>query len=255
MGPRSWSFQRPVPARNGQYSGRMQRPASRPARLVAVVVAGLLAAGCNGSETGNGGEEDEQQAADVRAASINLQLTDLPEGYAAIPAPEDDAEARLADCPGFFEDGSIVADASSPGFASQTDTSLRFVTSRTAVLSGPGESEQVLASVREPAVLGCLSERFGEAFARIVPETTPAMALALAPDPSLPELGGASVGLVGTATFTSDAAPGPITLTTSIVFIQTGEVLSVLLFGGVLEPFPPEAIRALSTTVADRQTS
>lgn len=232
----------------------MHRALTRPGVRVAVVVlASLSAANCSGGE--NADDEDHGRSAEVRAASINLQLTDLPEGYVAIPASDGENQEPLQDCPGIFEDDEVVADASSPGFSLQTDASLRFVTSRTVVLSGTGPSQRALASIRAPGVLACLSERFGEAFARILPQAAPVTALALVPDPALPELGGASVGLGGAATFTSEGDTAPITLTTSIIFIQTEDAVSVLLFGGVLEPFPSDIITALATTVADRQSA
>lgn len=144
-----------------------------------------------------------------------------------------------------------VADADSPTF--QTDAGLRFVASQTAILTDPEPAERVLSSLQDPPVLECLSEDLGEVLTGIVPGTTTETDLTLAPDPEVSDVGERSVLLTGSATFSREGAEAPLPFTVSLAFIQTDEVLSVLLFGGIGEPFPPDTLQALTTAVADRQ--
>ena len=221
------------------------------------MVCGLLGvSGCDDDQEAGGGADDGSElAANARVAAVNVQLTDLPEGYVAIPAP-DGEEVDNPALDGCVEDlgDDTVADAESPTFRLQSDAGIDFVASETSVLSEAEPAERVLTSVTDQSVLDCLSRDLGEVLASILPGTTTETGLTLTPDPDFPDVGDESVHLEGSATFTR---PGeePITLTASLVFLQTDEVLSVLLFGGIGEPFPPDALRSLSSAVADRQSA
>lgn len=209
--------------------------------------------GCSDTEGGDGGGDEEAAlAANARAAAVNVQLTDLPEGYVAIP-PSNEEQGGSAILDGCVEDLDevTVAEADSPTF--QTDAGLRFVASQTAILSDPEAAERLLSSLQDPTVLECLSEDLGEVLAGILPGTTTETDLTLAPDPDLPDVGDRSVLLTGRAIFSREGAEVPVPFTASLAFIQTDEVLTVLLFGGITEPFPPDTRRDLTTAIADRQ--
>ena len=230
------------------------RPSSRLAALVVCCLLGISA--CDDDQGAGGGDDDGNElAANARAAAVNVQLTDLPEGYVAIPAPEGEQvdNPALDDC---VEDMGefTVADAESPTYRLQSDAGIDFVASETSVLSEPEPAARVLASVTDQPVLDCLSRDLGEVLASILPGATTETPLTLTPDPDFPDVGGESVRLEGSATFARPGA-GPVTLTASLVFLHTDEVLSVVLFGGIGEPFPPETLRALTSAVADRQSA
>lgn len=205
-----------------------------------------------GSDASNGTEGE--LAANARAAAVNVQLTDLPEGYVAIPP--DDAQDDGAMLDGCVEDlGEVtVADAESPTFELQSGDGIHFLASETSVLSDPEPAERLLASLTDQTVLDCLSRDLGEVLSSILPGATTETSLALAPDPDFPDVGDERVHLTGTATFTR---PGqePIPITASLTFLQTDEILSVLLFGGIREPLPPETLGTVASTVAERQAA
>jgi hypothetical protein len=185
-----------------------------------------------------------------------VSLSDLPEGFAAVPRSDGDDgddgdDAPLEDCVEGVDDVSI-ANAGSPIFRLQSDASLRFVVSETSILSDPDEGQRLIDSIQEEPVLDCLSDRLGDVF---LPEATTETPLVLAPDPGFPEIGERRLRLAGSATFTNDSAPGPITVTTSLVFVQTEDALSVLVFGGILEPFPADTAQDLAVAVAERQST
>lgn len=236
----------------------MNPPSARSgSRLAALALCGLLAAGCSDSEgAGDGDSGESELAANARAAAVNVQLTDLPEGYAAIPASADEQGGDDPTLDGCVEDlGEVtVAEAESPTFRLASDAGITsFVASETSVLSDPEPAERLIASVQEPPILDCLSRDLGEVLASILPGATAETTLMLAPDPNFPDVGEASVQLAGSATFTmSDEAA--VSISVSLVFLQTNEVLSVLLFGGIPEPFPPETLRSLVNTIANRQS-
>lgn len=237
----------------------MSCPALRsPFRLAALALCALVGvAGCSDGNDGDGGDAVQSEvAANARAAIINVDLSDLPEGFVAIPTPEegegDEEPATVEGCVGKIEDVT-VADAASPTFRLSSDASLSFVTSETSILSDADAGDELLDSVQEQPVLDCLSERLGEVFAALLPGATTASPLALTPDPQFPELASRSVRLEGEATFVQEDAPDPITVSTSLVLLQTGDALSVLLFGGLPESFDTETLRSVTTAVADRQ--
>lgn len=205
-----------------------------------------------GSDAGNG--DQGELAANARATAVNVQLTDLPEGYVAIPP--DDAEGDNAMLDGCVEDlGEVtVADAESPTFRRQSGGGVHFVASETSVLSDPEPAERLLDSVTDQAVLDCLSGDLGEVLSSILPGATTEATLTLTPDPALPDVGDERVHLTGTATFTQPGE-GSISISASLTFLQTDEVLSVLLFGGIREPFPPETLRSVAGSVAERQSA
>lgn len=205
-----------------------------------------------GGDASNGNEGE--LAANARAAAVNVQLTDLPEGYVAVPP--DDAQDDGAMLDGCVEDlGEVtVADAESPTFQLQSGDGIHFVASETSVLSDAEPAERLLDSVTDQAVLDCLSRDLGEVLSSILPGATTETSLALAPDPEFPDVGDERVHVTGTATFTR---PGeePIPIAASLTFLQTDDVLSVLLFGGIREPVPPETLRSVAGTIAERQSA
>lgn len=225
-------------------------------RLAALALCGLLSAsGCSDSEGGGEEAPDAELEASARAAAVNLQLTDLPEGYVALPAADDGGQRDNAALDACVEnlDDVTVAEADSPTFGLQAGgAGVRFVASETSVLSDSAPAERLLSSVTEEPVLECLSRDLGEVLGSILPGAAAEAELTLAPDPGFPDLGAGSVHLTGSATFVrGDEAP--VSFATSLVFVQTGDILSVVLFGSVAEPFPAETIRSLATTVAERQ--
>ena len=231
----------------------MNLPSSRPGpRFVALALCGLLTVtACSDNQGAGGGDDGESElAANARAAAINVSLADLPEGYAAIPPSEEgDEPAPVEGCIDGINDVSVAA-ASSPIFRLQTDASLHIVGSKTSILSDPEPAERLLASVQEQSVLACLSERLSEIFLPNAAAETP---LVLAPDLEFPDVGEQSLRLTGTGTFATESASEPLALATSLVFIQTDDAVSVLVFGGIIEPFPSETAQAVAAAVADRQ--
>ena len=231
-----------------------------PFRVAALVLCALLGvAGCSdadGNEDAGENEVQSEVAANARASAINVGLSDLPEEFVAIPAPQDgegeEEPAAVEGCVGQIEDVT-VADAASPTFRLSSDASLSFLTSETSIISDPDAGDELLDAVQEQPVLDCLSDRLGEVFAELLPGATTAIPLALTPDTDFPELAGRTVRLAGEATFIREGAPEPITVSTSLVLLQTGDALSVLLFGGLPEPFAAETLRSVATAVADRQ--
>ena len=193
-------------------------------------------------------------AANARAAAVNVQLTDLPEGYVAVPP--DDTQGNGAVLDGCVEDLDevTVADAESPTFQLQSGDGIHFVASETSVVSDPEPAERLLDSLTDQAVLDCLSRDLEEVLSSILPGATTETTLTLAPDPDFPDVGDERVHLTGTATF---ARPGeePISISASLAFVQTDGVLSVVLFGGIREPFPPETFRSVAAAIAERQSA
>ncbi|HEV2809104.1 MAG TPA: hypothetical protein VGV93_01735 [Acidimicrobiales bacterium] len=231
-------------------------PARPSSRLAALVVCGLLSAtACSddgGDDAANG--DQGELAANARAAAVNVQLTDLPEGYLAVPP--DDTEGNGAMLDGCVEDLDevTVAEAESPTFQLQSGDGINFVASETSVLSDSEPAARLLDSVADQAVLDCLSQDLGEVLSSILPGATTETSLALAPDPDFPDVGDERVHVTGTATFTRPDEE-PISISASLAFVQTDDVLSVLLFGGIREPFPPETLRSVAAAVAERQSA
>jgi len=229
----------------------VNRPRSRFLALVAV--SALLTGACSDGGGDGGGDGESEVAANARAAAVNIGLTDLPEGYGAVP-PQQDPGDQPSPLQGCVEDlGGTVTSASSPTFRLQTNESLRFVASQTAILADPGTAEELLDIVPEAPTLTCLSERLGAGFAQLLPRTTTEAPLTLAADGDFPGVGETSLRLAGDAVLAREGAEAPISVSSSLVLVRTGDTFTVLVFGGVLEPFPIELQRSLATTVADRQ--
>ncbi len=230
--------------------------ASPPRRLLGLVLAGLLiASGCSdGNTDAPGNDGDSELEANARAASVNVNLTDLPEGYVALPRSGE--EAGDASIPGCVEGipKDPVAEAASPTFVLQTDARLIFLASGTTVLSGPEEAQRAFDSLRAEPVVSCLSDFLDDAFAGLLPTAASDTSLNLAFDPTFPsDLGSNSLRLTGDAMLAEDDGT-PLPVSASLVFVQTGDILTSLVFGGVREPFPMETAETLATTVAQRQS-
>lgn len=235
-----------------RYPDRVHRSLARPrTALVGLALSSLLAAGCSEAEVPTAASRTPE----ARAAAVNLQLTDLPEGYEAVPIEDDgnDEGVSIETCVDAADETARLGSATSPTFGLTTNASLRFIVSRSSVFTTPDQGERLLASIQEPSALECLSERLGDGYTRLLPDLTVETALVLTPGPDLSDLGEASVALSGRATFRNESAPGPITLATSLVVIQTGDTLSALLFGGLFDAVPPETIQSLAAIVAERQ--
>ena len=230
--------------------------ASPPRRLLGLVLAGLLiASGCSdGNTDAPGNDRDSELEANARAASVNVNLTDLPEGYVAVPRSGEEAgDASIPGCvEGIPEDP--VAEAASPTFVLQTDASLIFLASGTAVLSGPEEAQRAFDSLRAEPVVRCLSDFLDDAFAGLLPTAASDISLNLTFDPAFPsDLGSNSLRLTGDAMLAEEDGT-PLPVSASLVFVQTGDMLTSLVFGGVRQPFPMETAETLATTVAQRQS-
>lgn len=232
--------------------------ASPPRRLLGLVLAGLLiASGCSdGNTDAPGNDRESELEANARAASVNVNLTDLPEGYVAVPrAGEEAGDASIPGCvEGIPEDP--VAEAASPTFVLQTDADASpiFLASGTTVLSGPEEAQRAFESLRAEPVVRCLSDFLDDAFAGLLPTAASDTSLNLAFDPAFPsDLGSNSLRLTGDAMLAEEDGT-PLPVSASLVFVQTGDLLTSLVFGGVRQPFPMETAEALATTVAQRQS-
>lgn len=247
-----WGCHRP---RTGRYSGpvnaRSSRFRSRPIAVLAL--SSVLVGACSDGGGGESPDATNEVSANARAAAINVSLDDLPEGYGAIPR-QVETEPDAAPLEGCVDDlGETVSEASSPTFRLQTGESLSFLASETAILADSGAGLTIFDTVQEQPALTCLSERLGAGFAELLPRTTTDTPLELAPDPDFPELGDASLRLAGEATLAREGAERPIVVSSSLVLVQTGDALTIVAFGGVLEPFSPELQRSVATAIADRQ--
>jgi hypothetical protein len=214
----------------------------------------ILASGCaDGDGTGANDAPASPLEANARAAATNVGLTDLAPGYAAIlRSEEDDDGAPTRQC---VDTGveTAIAEVVSPTFALQADSRVTFVESETTVLSDPAQAKLHLSSVREQPVISCLSGRLDEEFAGLLPSATSDTPLALALDPTfLPNLGDDSFALSGEALLILEDGTRA-SISTALIFVQTGDTVTSLVVGGLYEPFPPETARSLAATIAERQ--
>jgi hypothetical protein len=230
-------------------AGRLGSP------LATAALCGLLvAAGCSDDEPAPAVIESTELEANARAAAVNVGLADLPEGYVAVArSGEDDSGASIPGCVEGIQEAT-VAEAASPTFGRQTGAGLTFLASGTSVLSSPEAAERLFASLRAEPVVTCLSTFLDDAFANLLPTATSDDPLDLALDPAFPaDLGSNNLRLTGEAMLArEDGTLLPVSA--SLVFIQTGDILSSLVFGGVREPFPIETAQSLATALAMRQS-
>jgi hypothetical protein len=218
----------------------------------------LVASGCGGGPAdGAGGAQSSELQANARAAAVNVSLSDLPEEFVAIPPVSGEGDAAaIDDCvEGVIGAAALtVSDVASPTFGVEGSGRLNFVASRTTILRGAEAAEDLFASLQAEPVVTCLSERLSEVLGDLLPEATPDAPLTLTPDRRFAALGNQSVRLAGATTLMPPGPAPAVPVSSSLVLLRTGEVVTLLLFGGVAEPFPPAIAGSLATAVASRQS-
>ena len=222
-------------------------------RCVTLPVAMALAFG---AACDDGGGEPQpsttEQSPAARARAINLALVDLPAEFVALP---NDAEADennvVQDCVGDIADA-VVAEAETPLFQRPAGDGLHFVATNTAVLDDESAATELVAALQEQATVDCLRDTFAETL--IEDSATASVEDSTLGDATdVPDVGEQTAALAGSLRFTPGGADRAVELDYTLVLVRTDTVVSFLLYGGVLEPFPPELHQELTALVAERQ--
>lgn len=190
----------------------------------------------------------------ARARAVNLSLQDLPPEFVAIPPTEGEGGdgGAVRACVNDLKD-EVVAEAESPTFQRATEAGLVFAASSTTILGDEASAAQLVGALQEPAAVACLRD----SFATTLIDSSSGASLqeaTLEEAPDFPAFGEASAALAGSLRFTAPPAEQPVELNYSLVLVQTDAVVSLLLYGGVIDSFPPETQRELTAVVAGRQT-
>ena len=193
-----------------------------------------------------------EQSPEARARAINLALVDLPAEFTALPNDaEADEDNVVQDCVGDMADA-VVAEAETPLFQRPAGDGLHFVATSTAVLSDEAAATELVAALQEQATVDCLRETFA---GTLIEESATASLQdsTLGDATDVPDVGEQSAALAGSLRFTPAAADQAVELDYTLVLVRTDAVVSFLLYGGLLDPFPPELRQELTTLVAERQ--
>lgn len=212
----------------------------------------MATGGCGEGDDGGDAAPPTTLSPEGRARAVNLQLEDLPPEFAAVPRAGGDDEG-VGGCIAGLEEA-VVAEAQTPLFERPTESGLRFVRSRTALLDDEETASAVPEALRQPATVDCLREGF---VADLLDASTGAQVQGseLGPTEGLPPLGEESTALAGSVTVTTATSEQPLQLSYSVVLVRTDTVVSVLLFGGLADVFPADTAVDLARVLAERQVT
>lgn len=219
-----------------------------------VVVSLVLLGGCGG----DGGDPPDPSTttttlpdAEGRAGAVNVSLDDLPPEFVAARQEEERADGSLAACLERFA-ADAEARVESPVFQRAAGSGRIFLTSITVVMPSEESATELSSAFRQPAVVTCLDDAVSGALV----DTSQGAAIV---NRSLAEVGDAatygeeSAQLSGMVTFTVPGVEQPVELTYTLVMVRTDEIVTVLLSGGLVEPFPDPLRVELTELVASRQ--
>lgn len=221
--------------------------------LAVPVITALLGTGA----CGDGGDRGEAAPSttlspEARARAINLNLDDLPPEFVAAPGA-DGTDEGVTDCiPGTGD--ALVSEAQTPLFERSTETGVQFVRSRTSIFGDEQAATTALEAVEQPDTINCLRDGLA---GDVLDSSAGAQLLSsdLAPTESIPAVGEQSTALAGSVTFAAPGAEQPLGLSYSVVVVRTDSVVSLLVFGGLIDSLAPETVVELSRLVADRQAA
>lgn len=198
------------------------------------------------------------------ASGALLQLSDLPTGWEATPADddddEDDSEAfaeQFAECTGIDEedwfgaqDDDESASVDSPDFENADDQTVAHTVS---VAEDAAQAERGFGVLQLDATPGCLTEAFGEMI-REAAEEDPQEDFSIGEitvnELSFPALAQRTAAFRATVPVAAQGVE--VELYLDMIFIQAGRMTSVLMTQGVFEPFDPALAEQLATTAAER---
>lgn len=223
-------------------------------RCLALPLAGVLifSGACDDGDGGPATSTTEHGDPEARARAINLTLQDLPEEFVAVPSDaqaEDDNVVQA--CVGDIADD-VVAEGETPLFQRPSGEGVQFLASSTAVLSDEETATDLLAALQQETTVNCLRDSFAGALI----EESAAEGLqeaSLADATGVPDFGEQSEALAGSLRFTAPGTGQPVTLDYTLVLVRTDTIVSFLLYGGLLDTFPPELLTELTRLVAQRQ--
>ena len=227
---------------------------SRRSVPTSVVVSLVLLGGCGG----DGGDPPDPStttttipAAEARALAVNLSLEDLPPEFVAARQEEERADGSLAACLESFA-ADAEARVESPVFQRAAGSGRIFLTSITVVMPSEESATELSSAFRQPAVVTCLDDAVSGALV----DTSQGAAIvnrSLAEVNNAATYGEESAQLGGMVTFTVPGLEQPVELTYTLVMVRTDEIVTVLLSGGLVEPFPDPLRVELTDLVASRQ--
>lgn len=225
--------------------GMLRRRLALPVALALVFVSA-----CDGASTGSTSTTEEVDP-EARARAVNLTLTDLPVEFVAVPDDGADDDNIVQDCVDDIADD-VVAEAETPLFQRPSGEGLQFVATSTAVLRDEAAATALVAALPREATVDCLRDTFA---GTLIEESARGglQDSTLRDATGIPDFAEQSAALTGSLRFTPPGTEQAVELNYTLVLVRTDAVVSFLLYGGLLDTFPPQLLEQLTAVVADRQ--
>ena len=244
-----------------------------PRLPLALALSVLLVAGaCGGNDDDNDtapettsttaeAPERDLEADRELASGALLQLSDLPTGWEATPAEDDDDAdddqaftEQFAACTGIDEkdwfgaEDDDDASADAPDFENAEDQTVAHSVS---VSEDAATAERGFGVLQLDATPGCLTEAFGEMIrAAAAEEDDFNVGEISVNEMTFPDLAERTVAFRATVPVATQGLQ--IELYLDMVFSQAGRMTSIMMTQGVIEPFDPALAEQLATTAAER---
>lgn len=182
-------------------------------------------------------EDEADPAAQARADSVDLVLSDFPDGWEATPPTDPDAESPLNECDPALGDRSTqlarhaTDDFSSGSFEAGDGT---MFTARTVVFEDEAAAEAAMAPFSDPEVVACIDEALKSAYTGGGSDVTVEGSLKIGEaDIDVDE----AAALSGTYTVTSAADGSSIEVRLGVLALRTGDIATNLVVQSVNPEF------------------
>jgi hypothetical protein len=172
-------------------------------------------------------------AAQARAESVDLTVSDFPDGWEATPADDPDAESPLTECDPALGDRSTqlarhATDDFSSGSFDTGDGTL--VTARTVVFEDEAAAEAAMAPFSDPEVIDCIDEALKSAYSSSSTDVTVDGALEVGEaDVEVDEV----VALSATYTVTSATDGSSMDVNLGVLALRVGDIATNLVVQSV----------------------
>ena len=243
----------------------MNRTTHRSLLGALAVSVALLAAACGASGgSDDAGKEDptttsakatttteaETDAGQARAESIDLTVSDFPDGFTATPASDEEGPSGVDQCTEEASDDDVTGEYATDDFTSgdlDAGDGVQ-VSVKTKVFTDEAAAEAALEPFSDPDVISCLNDLFKQQFESNGSTVDGSIAIEDYGDTTADQ-----AGLVGgrlTVT-TPDGQEVPVTV--AVVTLRTGDVATALMATGVGPSIDSVDISGVATRLEDLQ--